>query len=43
MKKTNMEITRLILEAMGKDESSIKFVEDRLGHMTGVMQYLMTK
>ncbi len=30
--KTNMEITRLILEAMGKDESSIKFVEDRLGH-----------
>ena len=30
--KTNMEITRLNLEAMGKDESSIKFVEDRLGH-----------
>ena len=30
--KTNMEITRLILESMGKDESSIKFVEDRLGH-----------
>ncbi|MBR1907849.1 dTDP-glucose 4,6-dehydratase [bacterium] len=30
--KTNMEITRLILEAMGKDESSIKYVEDRLGH-----------
>ena len=30
--KTNIEITRLILEAMGKDESSIKFVEDRLGH-----------
>ena len=28
----NMEITRLILDAMGKDESSIKFVEDRLGH-----------
>ena len=27
-----MEITRLILESMGKDESSIKFVEDRLGH-----------
>ena len=27
-----MEITRLILDAMGKDESSIKFVEDRLGH-----------
>ena len=30
--KTNMEITYLILEAMGKDESSIKYVEDRLGH-----------
>ena len=30
--KTNMEITRLILDAMGKDESSIKYVEDRLGH-----------
>lgn len=30
--KTNIEITRLILAAMGKDESSIKFVEDRLGH-----------
>ena len=30
--KTNMEITHLILDAMGKDESSIKFVEDRLGH-----------
>lgn len=30
--KTNMEITRLILEAMGKDESSIEFVQDRLGH-----------
>ena len=30
--KTNMEITRLILEAMGKDESSIKYVQDRLGH-----------
>lgn len=30
--KTNMEITRLILEAMGKDESSIQYVEDRLGH-----------
>ena len=27
-----MEITRLILDAMGKDESSIKYVEDRLGH-----------
>lgn len=30
--KTNMEITRIILNAMGKDESSIKYVEDRLGH-----------
>ena len=30
--KTNMEITRLILDSMGKDESSIKYVEDRLGH-----------
>jgi dTDP-glucose 4,6-dehydratase len=30
--KTNMEITNIILEAMGKDESSIRYVEDRLGH-----------
>lgn len=30
--KSNMEITKLILGAMGKDESSIKYVEDRLGH-----------
>ena len=30
--KTNLEITRLILEAMGKDESSIEHVKDRLGH-----------
>ena len=30
--KTNMEITHLILDAMGKDESYIKYVEDRLGH-----------
>ncbi len=30
--KTNMEITKLILNAMGKDESSIKYVQDRLGH-----------
>ncbi len=30
--KTNIEITKLILEAMGKDESSIQYVEDRLGH-----------
>ena len=30
--KTNMGITKIILDAMGKDESSIKYVEDRLGH-----------
>lgn len=30
--KTNMEITKLILDVMGKDETSIKYVEDRLGH-----------
>ena len=30
--KTNMEITKLIISAMGKDESSIKYVQDRLGH-----------
>ncbi|MBQ2645032.1 dTDP-glucose 4,6-dehydratase [bacterium] len=30
--KTNMEITHLILKAMGKNESSIKYVQDRLGH-----------
>ncbi len=30
--KTNMEITRLILNEMGKDESSIEYVADRLGH-----------
>lgn len=30
--KTNLEITKLILNAMGKDEASIEFVEDRLGH-----------
>ena len=30
--KTNLEITKLILSAMGKDEASIEFVEDRLGH-----------
>lgn len=30
--KTNIEITRLILGAMGKDESSIEYVQDRLGH-----------
>ncbi len=30
--KTNLEITKLILTAMGKDESSIEYVKDRLGH-----------
>lgn len=30
--KTNIEITRLVLSYMGKDESSIEYVEDRLGH-----------
>lgn len=30
--KTNLEITKIILKAMGKDESSIEYVEDRLGH-----------
>lgn len=30
--KTNMEITKIVLAGMKKDESSIKFVEDRLGH-----------
>jgi dTDP-glucose 4,6-dehydratase len=29
---TNNEITTLILSAMGKDESSIEYVEDRKGH-----------
>ena len=30
--KTNLEITKLILKAMNKDENSIEYVEDRLGH-----------
>ncbi len=30
--KTNLEITHLILNAMGKDESYIEHVTDRLGH-----------
>ncbi|MDD3593085.1 MAG: dTDP-glucose 4,6-dehydratase [Candidatus Gastranaerophilales bacterium] len=30
--KTNMEITRILLSAMNKNESSIQYVEDRLGH-----------
>jgi dTDP-glucose 4,6-dehydratase len=29
---TNLEITNLILESMGADETSIEFVEDRKGH-----------
>lgn len=29
---TNLEITKLILAAMGKNESSIEYVEDRKGH-----------
>jgi dTDP-glucose 4,6-dehydratase len=30
--RTNMQIARAILKLMGKDESSIRYVEDRLGH-----------
>lgn len=30
--KTNLEITHLILNAMGKDETSIEYVKDRPGH-----------
>lgn len=30
--KTNLEIVGTILEALGKDESSMEFVEDRPGH-----------
>lgn len=30
--KTNIEITKLILSAMGKDETYIEYVKDRLGH-----------
>lgn len=30
--KNNLEITKLILKSMGKDETHIEFVEDRLGH-----------
>lgn len=30
--KTNLEITKIILKEMGKDESSIEYVQDRLGH-----------
>jgi len=30
--KTNIEITHLILDTMGKDDTCIEFVKDRLGH-----------
>ena len=30
--KTNLEITKLILNALNKDESCIEYVQDRLGH-----------
>lgn len=30
--KSNMEITKLILKALGKDEKNIEFVKDRLAH-----------
>ena len=30
--KANIEIVKLIIETLGKDESLIKYVEDRLGH-----------
>ncbi len=30
--KTNLEITKLIIKIMQKDESAIEFVKDRLGH-----------
>jgi dTDP-glucose 4,6-dehydratase len=30
--KSNLEITHIILKAMGKDEGSIEYVKDRLGH-----------
>ncbi len=30
--KTNLEITKIILNTMGKDESFIEYVQDRLGH-----------
>ena len=30
--KTNIEITKIVIEKLGKDETSIEFVEDRLGH-----------
>ena len=30
--KANIEITKLLIKELGRDESSIKYVEDRLGH-----------
>lgn len=30
--KTNLEITKILLKAMNKDETYIEFVQDRLGH-----------
>jgi dTDP-glucose 4,6-dehydratase len=30
--KTNLEITELILEMLGKDDSMVEYVKDRLGH-----------
>ncbi len=30
--KTNLEVTKKLLELLGKDESAIEYVEDRLGH-----------
>jgi dTDP-glucose 4,6-dehydratase len=30
--RTNMQITKLVLKELGKDESYIKYVQDRLGH-----------
>ncbi|HEY2331614.1 MAG TPA: dTDP-glucose 4,6-dehydratase [Acidimicrobiales bacterium] len=30
--RTNREITNLVLAALGRDESSVEYVEDRLGH-----------
>ncbi len=32
LEKTNLEITKIILKALGKDESSIEFVKDRPAH-----------
>lgn len=30
--KANIEITKLLIKKLGKDESSIRYIEDRLGH-----------